>query len=353
MPREERAMKSPENEGPLRDVWVVRAGRGGEFVDAFLGEDGEGYVAIGWSEVGRDLREFSDLESLRAAVKHGDPGATVMAVAMGAGQLWRFAHELRVGDIVLTADPVNHKVHGGELASDYRFVAGGDAQCPYEHRRDVKWTHVFDRDALSVKLKYSLQALMTLFNLGHHREEILALMGMGNGPPDDGEVSVAKLVRDTREAVLSRLGDMDGEEFEHFVRHLLEVVGFEQTEVTSYVGDQGVDVVGILNARGLASVNLKVQVKRQSGSVGVTIVNGLRGTLAYEEHGLIITTSKFTQQAIEVAETPGLKRIALLDGAGLVDLIMDVYDDLDEEYQARLGLQRVFVAGAPGPKGQK
>jgi len=337
-------MPTPDATTREPNFWVVRAGAGGEFVHIFVQKD---YVAIGW-DVGGSLEEFDDPHALHSALQEALPDATPMAISMTRGQLWRFANEFAIGDVVLTVDAVKRKVHAGRLSGDYAFTPGGDADCPFEHRRNVTWTHVFDRDELSVKLKYALGALMTVFNVNHHQQELRALMEMAPAERKRRGPSVAELQKQTREAVLSRLTEMDGQQFEHFVRHVLDVVGFEQTDVTAYAGDRGVDVVGILNARNLASINLKVQVKRQSGSVGVTTVNALRGTLAYEEHGLIIATSRFTGAAMKAAEAPGLKRIALIDGAALVDLITDVYDDLDEQYRERLGLQRVLVPGPPG-----
>jgi len=61
--------------------------------------------------------------------------------------------------------------------------------------------------------------------------------------------------------VLETLMELDGREFEEFVRHVLELIGFT-AEATQYVGDKGIDVNGVLDAEGLASITLRVQVKR-------------------------------------------------------------------------------------------
>ena len=64
----------------------------------------------------------------------------------------------------------------------------------------------------------------------------------------------------------------------------------------------------------------------------------LRGTLGIDEHGVLITTSRFTKQAQAEAEAEGKKPIALIDGQVLVDLILTHYDELDEEYKQLLQL---------------
>lgn len=61
-------------------------------------------------------------------------------------------------------------------------------------------------------------------------------------------------------------------------------------------------------------------------------------------HGAIVTTSKFTKQAREEAESQGKKKIALVDGQALVDLILTHYNELDESYRKLLGLQKKEIS---------
>ena len=140
--------------------------------------------------------------------------------------------------------------------------------------------------------------------------------------------------------LVRRLLDLSPQEFEEFITDLLSTIGFETT-VTEYVGDKGVDVLGTLNAEGVANINLRVQVKRYGGaSVGIDEVLKIRGSLTSDEHGAIVTTAKFTKQARQEAEVPGKKPIALVDRDILVDLILKHYEELTERFQSFLGLQR-------------
>jgi restriction system protein len=115
-------------------------------------------------------------------------------------------------------------------------------------------------------------------------------------------------------------------------------MGFEAT-TTRYVGDKGIDITGKLNAEGLTNLSLQVQVKRVTGSLGIDQVLQLRGTLGPDDHGALITTSTFTPQAREEALNEKKKQIALIDGEALSDLILEHYDDLDEEYKKILPLK--------------
>ena len=60
----------------------------------------EGYVAIGWQELG-DLREYANREAYKAAIAEKIPGAKQGAHPVYAGILYRFTHEMKAGDIVI------------------------------------------------------------------------------------------------------------------------------------------------------------------------------------------------------------------------------------------------------------
>ena len=58
-------------------------------------------------------------------------------------------------------------------------------------------------------------------------------------------------------------------------------MGFE-TVTTEYVGDRGVDVIGILNAEGLTNIRLKVQVRRVQGNIGIKEVQRIKSEGDYQ-----------------------------------------------------------------------
>jgi HJR/Mrr/RecB family endonuclease len=97
---------------------------------------------------------------------------------------------------------------------------------------------------------------------------------------------------------LERIDEMEGREFEARVAELLELLGYEDVEQTPYY-DKGADIVA--NKDGL---RVAVQVKRRSNSVGVDGVRQLiDGTKRYDcDHGLLVTNSYLTDEAIRSAE---------------------------------------------------
>ncbi|HMN29844.1 MAG TPA: restriction endonuclease, partial [Caldilineaceae bacterium] len=105
---------------------------------------------------------------------------------------------------------------------------------------------------------------------------------------------------------------------------LLLQMGFdEQTvQVTPYHKDGGIDVVGIYRAAGLTEVNVAVQVKRWKHNVQAPTVTQLRGSLQVHQQGIILTISDFSAGARQEATAANKTRIGLINGAGLLDLLI-------------------------------
>ena len=86
-------------------------------------------------------------------------------------------------------------------------------------------------------------------------------------------------------------------------------------------GDAGIDGIISLDKLGLEKVY--VQAKRWQGTVGRPELQAFYGALAGQKakRCIFITTSSFTVQALEFAKT--VEGLALIDGARLVELMMD------------------------------
>jgi restriction endonuclease Mrr/predicted transport protein len=120
-----------------------------------------------------------------------------------------------------------------------------------------------------------------------------------------------------------RLAELDPRLFEELIGELLAAVGYEDVEVTRYIGDGGIDVRATLTVGGLTKVPTAIQVKRWAKNVSSRTVRELRGALGPHERGLIITLSAFTRDAVADASSEIRVPISLLDGDHLLDLLMD------------------------------
>jgi len=66
-----------------------------------------------------------------------------------------------------------------------------------------------------------------------------------------------------------------------------------------------------------------VQVKRWQANIHAPAIQGLRGSLAAEEHGLFVTTSAYSTGAYAEATALGKKPIALINGTQLMSLLIE------------------------------
>jgi len=168
--------------------------------------------------------------------------------------------------------------------------------------------------------------------------------------------------RKVRQTLRRRLQQMHPRKFESLITLLLSEMGLDETAITTYRGDGGIDVRGVLNAENLSRINVAVQAKRWKRNVGPKVVRELRGSLKVHEHGIVITPSDFTRTAVAEAEESGKSHISLINGDRLVDLLIEhqvgvvkeeyVVPVLDEEYWSEiLGddlLETGFSAPHPG-----
>jgi len=104
--------------------------------------------------------------------------------------------------------------------------------------------------------------------------------------------------------------------FEFIVKQALEATGYTDVGVTRYSQDGGIDVVASFGEFGwpVRDWLIQVQAKRWLHTVGRKEVAELRGSLAANGLGCMITTSHFSKVAIAEATEPGKSPITLLNG---------------------------------------
>ncbi len=136
------------------------------------------------------------------------------------------------------------------------------------------------------------------------------------------DTAIKRAKHETTEGVRLYIAQMDPTAFEWLARALLLKLGYKNVNVTKQSGDGGVDVRAILVAGGVANMQTCIQVKRQQ-TVGRPIVQNIRGSLSAHEAGLLVTSGRFTDEAIEEANDPHKVSIALIDGLKLTQLLLD------------------------------
>ena len=324
-------------EGAAKRYWAVSIGEGGRYVPQAI----EGnYIAVGWNQLGdlqtwerrRDEEQNRLWDEFRAFYREVFPNETPIQSGIQAGQVWNFVIGLRPRDVALVRDPADQCIHIAEVTGNYQHVQAPHDGCPYQNRRQVRWIRHIQRRDLPEPLKTSLFSQLTIFSVDKHRDVIEQLIS-------DGESRPRPVAADVVAAVRVRLMGMAPHEFQQFVGDILGAVGF--VAAVNQIGpDGGVDVIGTLNAENLAEITLHVQVKRIAGNTGIREVLQLRGTLGEQEHGAFVTLASFTKAARQEAEAPGRKRIRLIDGDSLVELVLKHYDELSDRHRQLLGVER-------------
>jgi len=144
-------------------------------------------------------------------------------------------------------------------------------------------------------------------------------------PDDRLEHALSELRAGVAAELIELLSQVSPAYFETIVLDLLHKLGYGTGRVgllrVGRSGDGGIDGVISLDRLGLEKVY--VQAKRWQSSVGRPDVQAFYGALAGQRanRGVFITTSTFTQQAVEFAGS--VERIVLVDGARLAELMIE------------------------------
>jgi len=321
----------------MSNLWCVRADSTA-FTSHFLNG---GYAAIGWANIG-NLSHVTTREELYPIYKAARPEDTSKyVIGNQVGQIGRFLLEMQPGDYVVTPAVDTEWLHYGTLGPDsgYYFSSTDDG-CRYPHRRKVVWAKDrLRRGDFSVPFQRSTCSSLTVFSIDRVDEFMVAI---GKA---DAVAKPLQQVYDANQVVLEQVLQLDPQEFELLVGHLLTALGFEGSEVTGKSGDGGVDATGELNVSNLAKVKVFVQAKRYKleTKIAASVVKQLRQAIPFGGQGAFITTADFQKNAHDVALEHGFPRIGLVNGRQLVDLLIEHWEDIPAEFRELLGLRPGLV----------
>ncbi len=324
-----------------RVLWGIHAGRTGEADELFLKE---GIVALGWSGMGDLSKLAADRAAFKTKMREAHPDAKDGQIAVWAGLLYRFVHEMKPGDYVAYPSKSDRKIHLGRVDGDYRYDSKPGRG--YANVRAVKWLKAYPRSHFTQGALYEIGSAMSLFQIKNYADEYFAAIeGKAAPPPDIIDptiVIVAKEIEEmTFDFVVKRLAqETKGHPFAAFVAHLLTTMGYK-TRVSPAGPDGGIDIVAHKDELGFEPPIIKVQCKATEGSIGDPVVSSLYGKVDKGEFGLFVTLGSFTPAAIAFARSkPNLR---LIDGEELAALIFEHYEQFDSQHKATLPMRRVYV----------
>jgi restriction system protein len=331
---------------PLPTIWGIHAGKTGDGDHLFLTHN---LVALGWVEVG-DLSGLSaDREAFKARVKECYPDRKERYYWIAGGQLFRFVHEAKAGDLVVYPSKRDRSIHIGEITGPFKYDPKTEPS--YPQQRSVKWLKTVPRTQFSQGALYETGSAMSFFQVRQFAEEFMAALAgqpapaAAESPKKDETVSyVAEdIEQTTRDYILKTLAtELKGHAFAEFFAHLMGTMGY-RTRLSPEGPDGGIDIIAHKDELGFEPPLIKVQIKSSEGSVGEPVVSQLYGKVERErsEYGMVATLGNFTTQARSLARNKS--NLRLIDGEELVTLILQHYDQFDSRYKALLPLKRVFV----------
>jgi restriction system protein len=322
-------------------IWGIHAGKTGDADALFLKKK---CVAIGWSKMGNlgDIKADRDAFKTKVALIY--PDAKPGAIPNKAGQLLRFVHEMKLGDIVVYPSKRDRKVHIGEVTGPYSYEP--DWEPSYPNTRSVKWLRSFPRTYFTQGALYEIGSAMSLFQVKNYAEEFRVALSSQVAPQPAAKDETLALVAEeieetTRDFILKQLAqELKGHPLAAFVAHLLATMGY-RTRVSPEGPDSGVDIVAHKDELGFEPPIIKVQVKSSEGSIGDPETSALYGKVGSGEFGLLVTLGTFTKQARDFARSKS--NLRLIDGSELVELVLQHYEQFDSRYKGLLPLKRVYV----------
>lgn len=324
-----------------KTVWGIHAGKTGDADSLFLKKN---FVALGWLDMGDIGKLPPDREAFKEKVKATYPDWKPGKIPNAAGQLYRFVHEMKTGDIVVYPSKRDRQIHIGEIVGSFKYRP--DLQDSYPQTRAVKWHKHVPRTAFSQGALYETGSAMSFFQIKNYADEFLAQLQDKKQEaaiiPEDDTVALvtADIEEQTRDFVLKQLAKaLKGLPLEEFIAHLLESMGYHTRLMRA--GEPSVDIVAHKDVLGFEPPIVKVQVKSSDGKIGDRDVSALYGKVGDEEYGLLVTLGEFTPTAVTFANSKS--NLRLIDGSELVDLIFENYEKFDAKYKSILPLKKVYV----------
>ncbi|VTT96412.1 restriction endonuclease : Restriction endonuclease OS=Desulfococcus multivorans DSM 2059 GN=dsmv_3687 PE=4 SV=1: Mrr_N: Mrr_cat [Gemmataceae bacterium] len=132
--------------------------------------------------------------------------------------------------------------------------------------------------------------------------------------------------------------------FERLAMRLLRESGFVHAEVTGRSGDGGIDGKGIARMAGVLSFHVVFQCKRYQGAVSSSQVRDFRGAMVGRaDKGLLITTGRFSRDAVAEATREGAPPIDLIDGDRLADMLKSLKLGVRTELVERVTVDEAWL----------
>lgn len=316
----------------------------------------EGFICIGWTKIG-DLSAHDTPDKMRAAYERAFPNRSAASVRSSYGQVYRFAHEMQVGEPVVYPIKSARDILIGRITGPYEWSRDPDLQeGNYQNVRRVEWLRRVPRVRFSQAALHSFGSFSTVSTADDHLDEVRRILA-GDEPSvpiaeptpelegeaeesEDDAVSAAEEVVQATKDYLIRNWSRTAQEFEEVVAAVFRAMGYTATTQQG-TRDLGVDVIAHAEPLGVTPPILKIQAKSGTSTVGAPAVKQLRGVLNPGEKGILVSLGGFSSDAKHTEQNDA--NLILLDADRFVELFLGNYESLSPEMRHRFPLRQVYV----------
>jgi restriction system protein len=337
-------------------VWLIRAGAHGEHEAKFITES---RVYVTWDGLDLELSKLTDRADLATAMEKRYPDAKADTIKNWSSQVWPFAHEIKVGDMVVLPLKTQRAIQIGEVTGGYHFEPEGPD--PYFHWLPVKWVgQAVPRTNFGKDLLSTFGAFTTICRVQRNNAEArLATMRSRGWKPETAAAAKA-----TPQVTDEPAQDTDLEELAHdqiaqlisarfkghglarLVEAILQAQGY--TTYRSPEGaDGGADILAGAGPLGFGTPRLCVEVKSESSPIDRPAVDKLLGAVSKfgAQEGLFVAWGGFKNN-VERELAGSFFRVRLWTQKELLEQLFAHYDCLDDDLKAELPLKRTWAVAA-------
>ena len=329
-------------------VWVVRGGnrqRGYE----------ETFMSDGRIAVDRDFDRAVSENVAGSGSPESLPGYAENSKAVTA--LWKFAHEIHNGDMVVLPRKSPKVVAVGRVSGKYEFRTSPEPR----HTRRVKWIHreipwsdwdaefpyffapgftVFESHAEDAESRIEkLIARLSPDSPVDAAPDLASQTASSTSPGDDlpRQVDLEGLIADQ---IVDRIRRrFSGGRLAYLVASILRASGYYAAE-TGQESDGGVDVVAGRGDMGFGHPRLCVQVKAGPSPADIGDYEQLQGGIRNygADHGLLVSLEGFTAE-VRNENVRSFFQIRLWGPDELVNRLLETYDHLPEDIRSEILLK--------------
>lgn len=341
-------------------IWLVRAGKSGEYEKKFLDE---GRVYFTWDINTEDLTGVKEYSAVYKIMENSYPGRKKRQIGNYAGQLYAFLN-MKIGDWIVMPSKFKSTMHIGEVSSGYKYNPQTIAE--YIHYVEVKWIKKdiprtnFDQDIL-----YSLGAFLTVCGITRNDAEkrirameknnwmmqpqktgVTVLQGeISSDPNTEAQVDLEIIAADQITRFIDR--KFKGHGMSRIIEAILKAKGY--IVYRSPAGpDKGVDLLAAPEPLGFGSPRLCVQVKTTSSPVDRPTLDQLIGTMQNfnADQGLLVSWSGF-KTSVDKEIPSQFFKVRLWGQEEIINELLSNYEKLDDDIKTEIPMKRIWTLLPP------